>query len=226
MQSIPKLTLAAAVAAGISAGANAVAVHGNVSEMQLFIVNEDILAPASASFSGMTIGGDTVTGLTLTGDMIGYSTAAYIGLSWNLTDGMRQGVNGAGGTSFQGGTIEVSASTDGGTSWFYIETIDASVTAVDFLAGQPGHFVADPAVQTTAGLVVDDAGYGTLPGLWDLIIFSDGWDSAAGQLYMFDQTWGIFMEGSVAPVPVPAAAWLFGSALLGLAGMRRRPKAA
>ncbi|MDH3590183.1 MAG: VPLPA-CTERM sorting domain-containing protein, partial [Gammaproteobacteria bacterium] len=29
----------------------------------------------------------------------------------------------------------------------------------------------------------------------------------------------------VAPVPVPAAVWLMGSGLLGLAGMRRRRKA-
>jgi hypothetical protein len=32
------------------------------------------------------------------------------------------------------------------------------------------------------------------------------------------------IEGSVSTVPVPAAAWLFGSGLLGLVGVARRKK--
>jgi hypothetical protein len=32
--------------------------------------------------------------------------------------------------------------------------------------------------------------------------------------------------GTVSPVPIPAAVWLFGSGLLGLVGMARRKKAA
>jgi hypothetical protein len=31
-----------------------------------------------------------------------------------------------------------------------------------------------------------------------------------------------FSSGSIKPVPVPAAAWLFGSALIGLAGIKRK----
>jgi hypothetical protein len=40
-----------------------------------------------------------------------------------------------------------------------------------------------------------------------------------GQDYKF-----VFLKGSVAAVPVPAAAWLFGSALVGLAGIGRKRK--
>jgi hypothetical protein len=47
---------------------------------------------------------------------------------------------------------------------------------------------------------------------------------------LFGNSAGLFLEGSVsaAPsaVPVPAAAWLFGSALVGLAGIGRKRKAA
>ena len=37
---------------------------------------------------------------------------------------------------------------------------------------------------------------------------------------------GEFVSGSISPavVPIPAAAWLFGSGLLGLIGMARRKK--
>ena len=36
----------------------------------------------------------------------------------------------------------------------------------------------------------------------------------------------LHLEGTVAPIPVPAAVWLFGSGLLGLVGVARRKKAA
>lgn len=45
----------------------------------------------------------------------------------------------------------------------------------------------------------------------------------AEQGYLELSTWALADTG-VAPVPVPAAAWLFGSALLGLAGIQRRRK--
>lgn len=57
-------------------------------------------------------------------------------------------------------------------------------------------------------------------GLWRIEI-GDGFDDTG----VVD---GLFEDGSrlelntVAPIPVPAAAWLFASAMLGLAGLRRR----
>lgn len=219
MKMITTMTLVAAVAATLSTPANAIAVSGSVTNMQITWANTDILADPNASFYGMTIGGDTETGLTLSGYMVGFISGNWIGLDWNLTDGMRQGINGAGGTIFQGGTLSITTSTDGITFTDY-QVYDAP-WATDFLAGQDGDMVPCPG-QCTAGLVVDDAGYGTLPGLWDLTFFGAGWNNAAGGLTIFGDHQGIFMEGSVAPVPVPAAGWLFGSALLGLAGFANK----
>jgi len=36
----------------------------------------------------------------------------------------------------------------------------------------------------------------------------------------------IVVEVSLAPIPIPAAAWLFGSGLLGMVGIARRKKTA
>jgi hypothetical protein len=50
-----------------------------------------------------------------------------------------------------------------------------------------------------------------MPGTYSLKIYGD--DGAA-------------YSGTISAVPLPAAAWLFGSALLGLGAMRRKQKAA
>lgn len=225
MKIMTKMALAAAVAASVSNGANAIPVTGTVTGMQMTVGSSDLFGDPNAEFTPLAIGGDTVTGLTLSGDSVLYTGGTFIGLSWNLTDGIRQGVNGAGGTIFYGGNIAITTSTDGGATYNPFDTIDASMTAIPFLAGVDGPIAPAP-TQTTAGLVVDDAGYGTLPGFWDLTFYGAGWNAAAGALTLFGNTGGIFMEGSVAPVPVPAAAWLFGSALLGLGCVKRRRKAA
>jgi hypothetical protein len=73
--------------------------------------------------------------------------------------------------------------------------------------------------------VVDDNGYGNLSGLWNGGFFNlpGGWDTAASSnLQSLGNTAGLWLEGSISPsaVPVPAAAWLFGSALIGLVGMK------
>lgn len=227
MKTITKLTLAAAVAAGVSTGASAASVYGQVTAIQIMLGSTDLMADPNSSFYGMDIGGDTLTGLTLTGDMVAYTAGTHIGLSWNLTDGVRQGVNGTGGTLFTGGTIAISTSTDGGIVYTPFDTIDVSVTNIPFLAGQDGHIISCggvPYSQCTQGFVIDDQGEGTLPGLWDQTIFGDGFDNAVGTLNLFGNTAGIFMQGGAYYVPVPAAGWLFGSALLGLAGMRRGRK--
>lgn len=222
-----KLALAAAVAATVSAGANAVAVDSNITGMQMTLGTTDLLA-APGYVTSIAIGGDTVTGLTMTGDMTAFTAGTYVYIDMQLTDGIRQGVNGAGGTIFTSGYIYISTSTDGGVTINPFDTVDASVTNLPFLAGDNGHIAPAP-TQTTAGLVIDDAGYGTLPGLWDLVFFGSGFNNAAGKLALFGNASGIFLEGEVfaaSAVPVPAAAWLFGSALLGLAGVGRKRKAA
>ena len=46
-------------------------------------------------------------------------------------------------------------------------------------------------------------------------------ENKSSELYLS----AVYTDGSLPPVPVPAAAWLFGSALLGLIGISRRRKA-
>ncbi len=227
MNHMKKLVMASAVAAAatVSAGANAVAVTSDITGVQMALSTTDILLPP-ASINFWEIGGDTVTGLTMTADFIAFTAGTYVHIDMQLTDGMRQGANGSGGTIFEGGYIYISTSTDGVTNITPFDTVDASASNIPFLAGGNGHILPAPN-QTTAGLVIDDSGNGTLPGLWDLAFFSPTFNNAAGALTLFGQTAGVFFEGTVSPVPVPAAAWLFGSALLGLAGVgRRRAKAA
>lgn len=63
----------------------------------------------------------------------------------------------------------------------------------------------------------------SLTGLVMFEIFATGAENGSG--VAANATWRIDnfqLTGDVAPVPVPAAAWLFGSAVLGLAARRRR----
>lgn len=60
---------------------------------------------------------------------------------------------------------------------------------------------------------------------WDAVIVSggyvQGWGGFNGNPYL--ETWNVSVQA--APVPVPAAAWLLGSGLLGLVGVARRKSA-
>ncbi len=71
------------------------------------------------------------------------------------------------------------------------------------------------ASQTDAGLL-EIVATGTLTLL--------GYDDTPGS-FVFNETGLTFSAQTVAEVPLPAAAWLFGSALLGLGGLVRRSKA-
>lgn len=223
MKPMTKLALAAAIATTVSTGANAVAITSNITDFQFVIGSIDILDPAGANW--MEIGGDTVAGVTLTGELTLYTAGTHVYLDWQLTDGVRQGLNGAGGTMFNGGYIYLSTSTDGGATVTPFDTVDVSVTNMPFLAGSYGH-IAGPPTQTTAGLVIDDSGNGVLAGLWDLQFFGVGFNSAVATTILVGSSSALFLEGTVSPVPVPAAAWLFGSALLSMVGMARRRKTA
>lgn len=221
MKTLTQLTLATVVASAVSSGVNAVPVYGFVTDLQLTLGATDLMAHPNSVFNGLTIDGDTETGLTLWGDMIAYTAGTYVGLSWNLSNGVRQGPNGSGGTIFYDGGIEISTSTDG-VNYTYFDTTDAGYYNTNFLAGNDGHIAPVP-IQTTAGLVVDDTGFITVGGLWDLAFFGAGFNNAAGKIHIFGDTAAVFMK---VYVPIPGAAWLFGSSLLGLIGMRRQRKSA
>lgn len=221
MKPLKKTALVAAISLASSTGAHAVAIYGDITALQMTLGTSDLIGNTQSDFD-LAIGG-TTEAVAITGWVTVFNAWNYTQMIWDLQGGIRQGTNGSGGTLFTAGSIVINTSTDGGNTYNYFDTIDVSTTNLPFLANQDGPIAPAP-TQTTAGLVIDDAGYSTLPGLWDLVYFSDGWNNAVSSLSLFGNTGGLFMEGSVAPVPVPGAAWLFGSALLGLANLKRSRK--
>jgi hypothetical protein len=77
-----------------------------------------------------------------------------------------------------------------------------------------------------ANAVYSLANFGTLSTLTSFVNFSIGTLLLPGaytlKIYGDD---GAAYSGTISAVPLPAAAWLFGSALLGLGAMRRKQKA-
>ena len=72
---------------------------------------------------------------------------------------------------------------------------------------------------------------GTIQGLTDGLIATDVWANGVGTFSVVIPDEGVLLAGSnivsaVSPVPVPAAVWLFGTALVGFIGLSRRRKVA
>ena len=76
----------------------------------------------------------------------------------------------------------------------------------------------------TANFMISDDGMGGFSASWESTIVGSPGGAFDGQIGF----WAISgtYETAVAAVPVPAAVWLFGSGLVGLAGVARRRKAA
>lgn len=228
----------AAPAANASVTTN---VYSNITGLQLWVGTNDLMtAEAPGSYSGLAFSGSATdlnndghidtSNLRLDGQVDFVANGLSIRLTLGLTDGdfaQRSGI------TFRGGNIQVDVQTTSG--YFPYATIDASTTNLGFLASQPGHLASDVSGQTTAGITRN-----ALPGLWDGVIGGTGFDRAVGVFTLLGQTVGFYMEGTIesypildtqpgepgllvfdAPeVPLPAAAWLFGSSLAGLAGVR------
>ncbi len=138
-------------------------------------------------------------------------------------------------TFFGAGVAVTTAETDGVTSGYAPVTGDitggnlsldlSSWTAfwngTSFNQGSSSDLVAGSecaaANCTTAITTTYDEMTGEFTASWDAIVVSGAF---GGQL----ASWTI--EGNVSAVPVPAAVWLFGSGLVGLAAVARRRKAA
>ena len=247
-----KLALVAAMTATLSSGVQAVPVESDVTDVGLWLganqlvgsVNGDSGQGQIGTHTDIKIGGDTVTGLTFTGSMAFDVAPASIKIFFDLKQGIRQGDNGAGGTIFELGTILVLQQAVAGVGEFlpFGEPIDAALEGgLSFESGNHGSInVRNPAdtfggcdgtqfEQCTAGLIVADDGTTTFAGLYDGQVFSEHWNDATSALTLLGNTAGIWFEGEVtmiqvAAVPVPAAAWLFGSALVGMAGLRHKRK--
>lgn len=231
-----KLLIATAVAASMATGAQAAVynVTSNITGLNLYAFgNQDLMtAEAPGYFTGLAFGGTATdaddngsidsSALTLGGE-VGFTAAGLnIRLTFNLNNG---GYTPGSGVTFAGGTVQVDVQTTNG--YVPYSTIDASTTNLPFLAGQPGHWADTYPAQTTAGLLLAP-GTSALPGLWDGVAESAGFNNAVSALTLLGTTSGMFMDGTitVAPVPVPGAAWLFGSAVIGLAGAARKRKTA
>jgi hypothetical protein len=225
----------AATAASSESAAYTAYVSSNITGMQMWAGSTDLLsAEPGGYFSGFSIGGtaddNNYDGFVDSANLYLQGEVGFVanGISIRLEFDLAQGSFTPGaGMQFYGGEIRIFAGEDG--TYVPYATIDASVQPQAFLAGQP-----IDVNQVTAGIVRN-----TLPGLWDGVPDSAGYNRAAGQMIVLGQTVGIFLQGEVVPytldvpgaenglqfgpaeVPVPAAAWLFGSGLAGLAGARR-----
>jgi hypothetical protein len=232
-----KLLIATAVAASMATGAQAATLYdvsSNISAVGLYLADLDLMTSETPlgyitdfGFGGTALDSDDdgdidSSALTLTGVQGFTVNALQIRLTYNLGSGSY--VQGSG-VTFTSGIIQIEALTTSG--WQPYGVIDASATNLPFIGGVPGHWAASYPAQTTTGLQLVP-GTTALPGLWDQIAESATFNNGVSALTLLGQTSGFFLEGDITltAVPVPGAAWLFGSAVLGLAGAARKRKTA
>jgi hypothetical protein len=230
-----KLLIATAVAATMATGAQAATLYNvssDITAVGLYLGDIDLMTAEPGSFQAIQFGGTALdtddngsidsASLTLTGEHRFVVNQLPIRLTYSLDSGGY--VPGTGVTFIGGGILIEVETTDG---YIPYGTIDAATTNLPFVANVPGHWAATYPNQTTTGLQLAP-GTTALPGLWDQIAESSSFNNGVSALFLLEQNAGMFLEGTITltPVPVPAAAWLFGSAVLGLAGASRKRKAA
>ena len=194
--------------------------------------------PKAAKSQGMT---DNATDITISGTSYGSSKAGDGAGSWDMT------VNNGNWTAsnFQ---VDSIAGTAGGTFVQYGSIVGGTVdqTTGAMTLDPTGRMGAIPTVpgakwnipsggtnyaQFTTGSQTNASGtigghdiVSNGDGTYNVILVSasnvgDAWGSSFASVpYM--ETWNV----NLAPVPIPAAAWLFGSGLIGLVGIARRKK--
>ena len=159
--------------------------------------------------TGGTVGVDTtVTGSIGGGTWSVASTTPFFGLQWTAHDGVTFGPGTYSFATVEGGTytgVVVGPGQVGGQilfDWGVVTDIDV-INVWDVTGGDT--YTSTDGIAGTPANPDGIRGYGMLDGAF------------AGFNANFD---------FVAPVPVPAAVWLFGSGLLGLVGVARRRKTA
>jgi hypothetical protein len=185
------------------------------------------------------------------GDQLSWSTQLDTNLEWGLSDSTSVSAIESGNTlswtvvepNAPGGTRDIVLSRVGGSglggSWLVDgPTADESVL-LTFLTGNQfmlvhGNNPSDDCGCGQAGIEFGSYSWNELTGEIDFSIITDttgefgvshsGINSATvtGNTLTFDGSDGSFTASRVSAVPVPAAAWLFGSALIGLAGIKRK----
>lgn len=145
------------------------------------------------------------------------------------------------GTLFDQGTLTVLTSEGGSPFELYDQSdLSSDYYAAQFTASETGGFfgLARAGLNFEGGTVNPDGSLTVdLLGLWSGALpdgpgftgahNEDGLLNNAGRVSVFADNHYLWLEGSatsvlVSEIPLPAAAWLFGSGLLGLAGLARR----
>jgi hypothetical protein len=231
-----KILLAGMVAAACSGAANAITyeVSSNITGVQWWLQNIELLTfePgghfSNIRFSGTAtdVDGDGVidsSQLSMSGELGFVANGLPLEETFALNDGHY--VAGVG-TTFTSGYI-INDIWDG-EGWQTYDSYDAYLENLGMVVGAPGHYIDSPGAgtHTTAGLLLAP-GTTALPGLWDGIVGSGSYNNGITTFWFLGQNIGMFLQGTVTltPVPVPAGIWLFGSGLLGLAGMSRKWRA-
>lgn len=240
-----KLALAAAIAATVSVGAQATTytITSTITGSQVFSFGSSDLETANSMVFSGTIEIDGVgagSAWSVSTDQLG-ARASLTGsqaistndteLTYNLTGDSSRGYvynDGNGGIVFNGGNIDI---TTAGTPY---GTIDASVDNVHFDGTGNWEGLLIGGIDMSGGTINGDgtitiafSGLHTGP---QPLGFGSGFAAgklSSGTFTLFDTSYMMRLEGeltltAVSEVPVPAAVWLFSSALLGLAGIKRR----
>ena len=106
---------------------------------------------------------------------------------------------------------------DSWTAWYGGVFFNQGTSDVCVVADYVTVFPGDENCSGGDAVTTYDAEAGTFTATWSAVVVGGGFNNNVG-------TWTI--EGNVSAVPVPAAVWLFGSGLVGLAGIARRRKTA
>lgn len=237
-----KTALAAAIAATVSIGAEAITytISASISDSQVLIfsdpewennlvfggtVNIDTHGGAGDAWS--VAADQSGAAATLTG-----SQKVNANVPWDTLEYDLVGAASSDGILFNSGIVGAYYSQDGGN--ILHDTIDASVDNLHFDSNGTYQTLPIGGIDMSGGTINGD---GTISiafnGLWTGPQLLSFWDTPAAVaqatsameidsrlvLLNFD---GELTLTAVSEVPIPAAAWLFGSALLGLVGLKRK----